>query len=233
MTAIEVWYGRTSWKLLFLCVDPFIVEHPLDILVKSNFQHFVTRQCLHISCKVILTPSTHTVFFVSKCVYYQRLWWNIFVSKEACWRDDNYRHCHNWAHVPTKFIHCQISVEPHWSFNNTNITIQTQKCFSNVGVEMLVVTIQFTSVRMCVCLYGYFFVCFVHVQISAMYYMWNVYYWYAVTKDFCALLQRTFSVLTHKLNLVELPIVVIIANEGSILQINLREWVTVSCQSLS
>jgi len=29
---------------------------------------------------------------------------------------------------------------------------------------MLVVTIQFTSVRMCVCLYGYVFVCFLHVN---------------------------------------------------------------------
>jgi len=73
--------------------------------------------------------------------------------------------------VPAKFIHCQISVEPYRSFNDTNITIQTQKCFSNVGIEKLVVTIQFTSVRMCVCLYGYVFVCFVHVNISAIYCM--------------------------------------------------------------
>lgn len=108
-------------------------------------------------------------------------------------------------------------MEPYRSFNNIYIKIQTLKCFSNVGIEMLVVTIQFTSVRMRVCWYGYVFVRFVHVNISAIYYMWNVYYWYAVTEDFSAALQRTFSVLTHKFNLVELLVVALIANEGSIL----------------
>lgn len=128
-------------------------------------------------------------------------------------------------------------MEPYWSFNNSNVTIQTQKCFSSVGIEMLVVTIQFTSVRMCVCLYGYVFVRFVHVNISAIYYMWNIYYWYAVTKGFCATLQCTFLVLTHKFNLVELLVVALIASEGSILLMKivsiLRKWVTVSCHSLS
>lgn len=60
---------------------------------------------------------------------------------------------------------------------------------------------------------------------------------YAVTKDFCAVLQCNLSVLTHKFNLVELLVVAVIANEGSILLMKfvsiLRKWVTVSCHNLS
>lgn len=51
------------------------------------------------------------------------------------------------------------------------------------------------------------------------------------------MLQCTFSVLTHKFNLVELLVVVLIANEGSILLMKvvsiLRKWVVVSCHGLS
>ena len=54
---------------------------------------------------------------------------------------------------------------------------------------------------------------------------------------FSAALQCTFSVLTHKFNLVELMVVALIANEGSILLMKgvniLRKWVTVSCHSHS
>jgi hypothetical protein len=42
-----------------------------------------------------------------------------FAPKEANWRENNYHHCGRWAQIPTKFIHCQISVECHQSFNDT------------------------------------------------------------------------------------------------------------------
>jgi len=54
---------------------------------------------------------------------------------------------------------------------------------------------------------------------------------------FCCVTVYFFSVLTHKFNLVELLVVALIANEGSILLMKVvsmwKKWVTVLCHVLS
>lgn len=48
------------------------------------------------------------------------------LPKEANWKENSYHHFGRWDQIPTKYVHCQISVERHQSFNNTNATIWTQ-----------------------------------------------------------------------------------------------------------
>jgi hypothetical protein len=45
------------------------------------------------------------------------------LPKEANWKENSYHHFGRWDQIPTKYVHCQISVERHQSFNNTNATI--------------------------------------------------------------------------------------------------------------
>lgn len=121
------------------------------------------RWWLHIFWKVMLTVFDTENFFLSPSMFtlIKTLLPQVMV-KDICpqrskWRENSYHRCRHRAQIPTKFVHCQISVECHQSFNNTNTTIWT-KCFSIVDIEVLVVTIQFTFVyavwvcmHMCLC----------------------------------------------------------------------------------